>query len=223
MNILTIIILAVFVLCIFDGYRKGFLKTAFSLVSWILVLILCDYATPIVTTALVENTDVEVVIQATVDAKLGEVISETLETSGIAELEATLPAELKTVLLGEAGSLQEVVTNGAPLDTTLLVNGIVEILGFVITVAILRIAMIVVEFALGVVAKLPLIGPMDKLLGLVCGAGSGLIWCWVVLAIVSVLALTGTNTELAAYVSQSEILTWLQDNNVLLNLILNVQ
>lgn len=223
MNILTIIILAVFVLCIFDGYRKGFLKTAFSLVSWILVLILCDYATPIVTTALVENTDVEVVIQATVDAKLGEVISETLETSGIAELEATLPAELKTVLLGEAGSLQEVVTNGAPLDTTLLVNGIVEILGFVITVAILRIAMIVVEFALGVVAKLPLVGPMDKLLGLVCGAGSGLIWCWVVLAIVSVLALTGTNTELAAYVSQSEILTWLQDNNVLLNLIVNVQ
>lgn len=223
MNILTIIILAVFVLCIFDGYRKGFLKTAFSLVSWILVLILCDYATPIVTTALVENTDVEVVIQATVDAKLGEVISETLETSGIAELEATLPAELKTVLLGEAGSLQEVVTNGAPLDTTLLVNGIVEILGFVVTVAILRIAMIVVEFALGVVAKLPLVGPMDKLLGLVCGAGSGLIWCWVVLAIVSVLALTGTNTELAAYVSQSEILTWLQDNNVLLNLIVNVQ
>ena len=90
-----------------------------------------------------------------------------------------------------------------------------------INTGILRIAMMIVELALGVVAKLPLIGPMDKTLGLVCGAGSGLIWCWVILAVVSVLALTGTNTELAAYVSQSQILTWLQDNNVLLNLIVN--
>ncbi len=223
MNILTIIVLAVFVLSVLDGYRKGFLKTAFSLVSWILVLILCDYATPIVTTALIETTDVEVLIQSTVDAKLGEVITETLETSGITELEATLPAELKAMLLGEGVSLQEVVASGAPLDTSSLVNGIVEILGFVITVAILRIAMKIVEMALGIVAKLPLIGPMDKLLGFACGAGSGLIWCWVILAVVSVLALTGANTELATYVSQSQILTWLQDNNVLLNLIVNVQ
>lgn len=223
MNILTIIVLAVFVLSVLDGYRKGFLKTAFSLVSWILVLILCDYATPIVTTALIETTDVEVLIQSTVDAKLGEVITETLETSGITELEATLPAELKAMLLGEGVSLQEVVASGVPLDTSLLVNGIVEILGFVITVAVLRIAMKIVELALGIVAKLPLIGPMDKLLGLACGAGSGLIWCWVILAVVSVLALTGANTELATYVSQSQILTWLQDNNVLLNLIVNAQ
>ena len=223
MNILTIIILAVFVLSVFDGYRKGFLKTAFSLVSWILVLVLCNYATPIVTTALIENTDVEVMVQTTVDAKLMEVFSDTLETSGIAELEATLPAELKTAILGENGSFEEVIANGIQLDTTSLVNGIVEILGFVITVAILRVAMMIIELALGFVAKLPLIGPMDKMLGLACGAGSGLIWCWVVLAIVSVLALTGTNTELATYVSQSQLLTWLQDNNVILNLILNIQ
>ena len=102
---------------------------------------------------------------------------------------------------------------------TPVVNGIVGILGFVVTVIVLRIAMVVVEFVLGVVSKLPLIGPMDKLLGIGCGALKGLIWCWVILAIVSVLALTGTNMELAAYISQSKILTWLQNNNLLLNLL----
>jgi len=223
MNILTIIILAVLVLSVFSGYKKGFLKTAFSLVSWIVVLVLCNFATPIVTDMLIENTDIEVVVQTTVDTKINEVINETLETSDLAELEAALPAELKTALLGENGSLQEVVTNGTALDTTALANGIVGILGFVITVIILRLAMVVVEVVLNIVAKLPLIGPMDKLLGLACGAGKGIILCWVILAIVSVLALTGVNTELATYISQSELLTWLQDNNVLLNLILDIQ
>ena len=223
MNILTIIILAIFVIGIFDGYRKGFLKTAFSLVSWILVLFLCNYATPIVTNALIEKTDVEVIVQSTVDAKVAEAIAQTLETSGVSDLEAALPAELKTALLGEGGSLQDVVANGNALDTTALVNGIMGIIGFVVTVVILRIAVMVVEVLLGIIGKLPLIGPIDKMLGLACGAGSGLIWCWVVLAIVSVLSLTGVNTELSAYISQSELLTWLQDNNVLLNLIVTIQ
>ena len=223
MNILTIVILAVFALSVFAGYKKGFLKTAFSLVSWVLVLVLCEFATPIVTQTLIEKTDVEVVVQTTVDAELSKVLSETIDASQLTELEASLPAELKTALLGEGGSLQQVITNGVALDTSALVNGIVGIIGFVVTVLVLRIAMMVVELLLGVVKKLPLIGPMDKVLGLACGAGKGLIWCWVILAVVSVLALTGTNTELAAYISQSELLTWLQDNNLLLNLILNMQ
>lgn len=223
MNILTIIILAVLALSIFGGYKKGFLKTAFSLVSWIIVLVLCNFATPIVTDMLIEKTDIEVVVQTTVDTKINEVINETIETSDLAELEAALPAGLKTALFGENGSLQEVVTNGVALDTTALVNGIVGILGFVITVIVLRLAMVVVEAVLNIVAKLPLIGPMDKLLGLACGVGKGIILCWVVLAIVSVLALTGVNTELATYISQSELLTWLQDNNVLLNFVLDIQ
>lgn len=223
MNILTIIILVVFALCVFSGFKKGFLKTAFSLVSWILVLVLCEFATPIVTDILIEKTDVEVMVQATVDAKIGEVIAGAIESSGVAELEATLPAELKTVLLGENGSLQDAVANGVKLDTSALINGIVGILGFVVTLILLRIAMVVVEVVLGIVAKLPLIGPMDKLLGIGCGAAKGLIWCWVILAVVSVLALTGVNTEYATYISQSELLTWLQDNNVLLNLIVNMK
>jgi uncharacterized membrane protein required for colicin V production len=227
MNIITIIILAVLVLSVIGGYKKGFLKTAFSLVAWIVVLILCNFVTPIVTDMLVEKTEIEVVVQKTVDTKIDQVINETInetiEGTDLAELEAALPAELKDALLGENGSLQEVVTNGVDLDTAGLVNGIVGILGFVITVIVLRLAMMVVELALNLVGKLPLIGPMDKILGLACGAGKGIILCWVILAVVSVLALTGTNTELATYISQSELLTWLQDNNVLLNLILDIQ
>ena len=221
MNILLIAIIAVFALCVFSGFKKGFLKTAFSLVSWILVLVLCNFVTPIVTDLLIQNTDIEVVVHETVETKVKDAIEEAAQNQGISELEAALPAELKDLLLGENESIMDALMDATTLDVAPVVDGIVGILGFVVTLIVLRIAMVIVEFALGIVAKLPLIGPMDKLLGIACGAGKGLIWCWVILAIVSVLALTGTNTELAGYISQSEILTWLQDNNVLLNAILN--
>ena len=223
MNILTISILAVFALCVFSGYRKGFLKTAFSLVSWILVLVLCNFATPIVTDLLVQNTDIEAVVEAAVQEQLMAAIEQVGEGYDITGLEASLPAELKTLLLGEEGSIMDLLLSSqAPMDLSPVVDGIVGILGFVVTVILLRIAMVIVEFLLGVVAKLPLIGPMDKLLGIVCGGVKGLIWCWVILAVVSVLALTGTNAELAAYISQSELLTWLQNNNLLLNVIAGI-
>ena len=223
MNILTIIILAVFALCVFSGFKKGFLKTAFSLVSWILVLLLCNFATPIVTDLLIQNTDIEVVVHKTVEGKVMEAVEQALKNEGVSELEATLPGELKNLLLGENESIADALMGSGTLDVTPVVDGIVGILGFVVTVIVLRIAMVVVEFLLGIVSKLPLIGPMDKLLGIGCGAAKGLIWCWVILAVVSVLALTGTNTELAGYISQSEILTWLQNNNLLLNLVLNIK
>lgn len=224
MNILTIIIIAVFVLCVFSGFKKGFLKTAFSLVSWILVLVLCNFATPIVTDMLVQNTDVEVIVQTTVETKVMEAVEQAVQNSDVSELEAALPAELKELLLGGHESINELLLDSSkPIDVTPVVNGIIGILGFVVTVIALRIAMVIVEFALGVVAKLPLIGPADKLLGIACGGVKGLIWCWVILAVVSVLALTGVNTEFAGYIAQSELLTWLQDNNVLLNLITNIK
>lgn len=223
MNILTIIILAVFAICVFSGFKKGFLKTAFSLVSWIVVLVLCNFATPMVTDLLIQNTDIEVVVEQTVNEKVMAMIEQAVQNSNVSELEATLPAELKDMLLGEHESISDLLTNTTELNLTPVVDGIIGILGFVITVIVLRIAMVVVELLLGVVAKLPLIGPMDKLLGIACGAGKGLIWCWVILAIVAALALTGVNTELATYIAESEILTWLQDNNLLLNIVLSMK
>ena len=223
MNILAILIIAVFALCVFSGYKKGFLKTAFSLVSWIIVLVLCEFATPIVTDLLIQNTDIENVVAATVQENIMDFAVQIEENGGLSDLEAVLPAELKELLLGDCESIVELMLSSNLKDFTPLVNGIVGALGFVVTVILLRIAMIVVEFALGIVGKLPLIGPMDKLLGIACGGVKGIIWCWVILAIVSVLALTGVNTELAGYIAQSELLAWLQENNLLLNVIASIK
>lgn len=234
MNILVVLILAIVLFSVLAGYKNGFLKTAFSLVSWIVVLVICNVATPMVTQMLIEKTDIEITIQAALDAKIDEVISNALAESGVSELPDVLangvsleiPEELQVALPEE---LKNMLQNGNPeldgvthnvIDTAAIVESVVGIIALLIVLVFSRVAIMVVNIVLGIASKLPLIGPLDKILGLACGAGKGLIWSWIVLAIVSVLALTGVNTEWAGYIAESQILTWLQENNVILNLLI---
>lgn len=234
MNILLIIILAVLVLCLFSGCKNGFIKTIFSLVSWIIVLVVCNIATPMVTEMLIEKTDIDTTIQMALDAKIDEMISRAVTESGVTEmteaisegalfeipeeLQAVLPDEIKNILMDNG--VTENVSIGADLiDTSGLVNSVMGILSLLIVMVVVRVALLVVELVLGIASKIPIIGPLDKVLGLACGAGKGLIWSWVILAVVFVLALTGTNTELVGYISESQFLTWLQENNLIINLI----
>ena len=56
MNILEIIVLIIIAICVYRGYRIGFLRVIYSLVSWILVLAFVTWATPYLTDYLEKHT-----------------------------------------------------------------------------------------------------------------------------------------------------------------------
>lgn len=235
MNILLIIVFAVLALSLLSGYKNGFLKTVFSLISWVIVLVVCHIATPMVTEILVEKTEIDTTIQTILDAKINEIISNAMAQSGVgelaevipeditielpAELQAVLPEEVKD-LLANAGNFEGITLEAGAIDTSAVVNSIMGIISLLLVMIVVRIALLVIELALGIASKLPLIGPVDKVLGLLCGVGKGFIWSWVLLAVVAVLAVAGINTEFAGCISESQFLTWLQENNLILNLII---
>ena len=232
MNILAVIILGVLLLNVLSGYQKGFLKTAFSLFSWVLVLIISSVATPMVTQLLIETTDIEIVVQEALDQEIEKMLAETMEKNVEnelqdvlpediqfeipEELQAVLPEELRDALQGgitEADGMKSDV-----IDTSLFVERVVSMVALLIVVVFSRVALSVVDGALGIASKLPLIGSLDKLIGLVFGTGMGFVWTWVILAVVSVLSLTGVSAEWAGYIAESQMLTWFQDNNLILQM-----
>lgn len=216
MNYLLIVVLLVLAWSLFDGYKKGFMRGVFALLSWIIVLVLCNVATPIVTDFLIEETSIEESISETITEKLNVMIAE----SGVVEFEQAVPEELKVALLGEEGNMEEILAaNGQMvINSSSIVYTIISAVALIIVIVVTRILMVVIDMVLGVASKLPIIGPADKLLGIVCGGAKGLIICWIVLAIITVMALTGTNTELASYITESQLLAWLQDNNFVLKI-----
>ncbi len=231
MNWLLIVILAILAGNIVWGYKKGFMKVALSLVSWIIVLVMCYVATPIVAEGIVKNTPLPEIIQETVTDNLNDLIDEVvgdvagaLNTEQVAQIEAKLPAQLKEAILGEHETLADLITGtgDVQVDTTDLANGAAYLISLLLVVIVTRIGLMVVEKVLDLVSKLPLIGQADTLLGVAAGAIKGLIWSWVILTVIAVLAYTGANAELITLVNGSKILTWLYENNLILLVVAKV-
>lgn len=231
MNWLLIIIAAVIIGNVIWGFKKGFMRVALSLVSWIIVLVACYVATPVAADIIIDNTPLAAAIQETVTKQLNEAVdevvggvAESLDNEAIAEIEAKLPEQLRDAILGENESFGDLITSKGEIevDTTGLANSAAYLIGLVVVLILTRIALIVVEKILGLVAKLPLIGQADTLLGIAAGALKGLVWSWVVLTVIAMLAYTGINTSLIALVNESGVLVWLYEHNPILMVISSV-
>ena len=228
MNWLLIVILAVIIGNVVWGYKMGFMRVALSLVSWIIVLIACYIATPVVADVIMDSTPLAEIVQETVTEQLNEaidgVVDGVIDNSAIAEVEAKLPEQLKEAILGEHESIADLITSTGDIkvDTTQLAEGAAYLIALIIVLIVTRIALIIVEKVLGLVGKLPLIGQANTLLGIAAGAVKGFVWCWVVLAVIAMLAYTGANTELIALVNESQILTWLYENNPMMSVLSEV-
>ena len=216
MNYLLIAVLVLLVWNLFQGYTKGFMKTVFALVSWVIVLMACNIATPMVTDFLMEETEIAVTITQALEEKINEMIAE----SGVLQMEENIPDELQAALLGEAGGFEEILNSGGEMivNSTSIVYTLVWIVAVILVIVVTRVALMLIDFVLGIAAKLPIIGSLDKVLGVLFGGAKGLLVCWLLLAVVGVLSITGANADLAAYITQSQFLTWMQDNNFILNM-----
>lgn len=222
MNSLVWIVFAVLLLSVWSGYKKGFLKTAFSLVSWVLILIICNVATPMVRDMLIEQTDIQTTIQRALDTKINEMISNAQlpeEIAGGTGFE--IPQNLKEVMPEKfSDTIFSVVSeNQFQVDTSGIADSSVGMVALLIVLIFSYVAIMVINIILGIASKLPIIGPLDKILGLLCGVGKGIIWSWIILMLVSIAALSGVHTEWLNYIADSKFLAFLQENNLILNLL----
>lgn len=216
MNYLLIAILALLIWSVFDGYKKGFMRTVLALVSWIIILVVCNVATPMVTDFLIEETG----IADTVGDAIAEKVNEVIAQSGVGELEQNLPEEIKNMLAEGNINIEELLAaNGEALvDATSIVYTIVSIIAFVLVIIVTRVILWLTDKVLGIASKLPIIGSLDKLLGLACGVAKGILICWIVLAVVSVAVIPNANVDFVTMIQESQLLTWLQNNNYILKM-----
>lgn len=216
MNYLLIAVLALLVWSVIDGYKKGFMRTVFALISWILVLVICNVATPMVTDFLIEETSIVETIGDALAQKVNEMITE----SGVGDLEQNIPEELKSILEEGNINLEEVLATNENMmvDATSIIHTIVSIIAFVLVIVVSRILVWVVDMVLGIASKLPIIGSVDRLLGFVCGGARGILFSWIVLTVVSLAVIPNLDVDFVSMIAQSQLLTWLQENNFILRM-----
>ena len=96
---------------------------------------------------------------------------------------------------------------------------LVKVISFVAVFIVLCVAVNIIYFALGIVSKLPIVGSVDKMGGILFGALEALLVVWIVFLVISLLANTEIGGNLFNQIEENKVLKMIYDKNVLYSLV----
>lgn len=208
--LIDIIIIAILLLSIIMGYKKGLVKVIFNLCAFLVALIVTVILYKPISTIIINNTQIDENIKQTIiekgTTKKEENTTQIDNASGYVEQyikDATVDAK------------NEVVELAADTVATNVVNVIIAIVLFIVV----RILLIFARFLIEAIAELPIIKQFNKVGGVVYGALRGLIIIYVLLAILFIIVSVNSNTAILTAVDNSIITKYLYGNNIILNIL----
>ncbi len=229
MNWLFIVVILILGLSIYRGYRKGFLRIAFSLVAWILMFAFVTWSSPYIAAYLTEHTTLADKIEKECETRLRstgqEKVSETGTDAGqntLEELGISLPESVLEKLQQQVtGTASEVIEQSgiyqqiANVLTTFIIKGI----SFFLALVLALILFALIQGVLGIVSEIPIIHGVNQGLGTVAGALYGMVFIWLGMFLIALCASSDVGRGLYSYIQENPLLTFLYQNNPILLLL----
>lgn len=233
MNWVLILVLAILAGYTLTGFAKGFLKIVYSLVSWIIILVFVVCATPHIQNYLKNDTDIYNKVVAYCEEAIREQAEQEMEENGgdvsaltenelFAAIAEKLPEDLLENIKEQTDEITgELIENYGLYDKTAVALADLLLQGVSTLAAMIAGAIVsaLISVVLGFIAKLPLIGFTNKVLGLVAGAANGLLIVWIAFYLVAVLCATQLGSTIITHIYASEFLTFLYENNLVLSIL----
>jgi len=233
MNWVLILVIAILAGYTLTGYAKGFLKIVYSLISWVVILVFVSIATPYIHDYLKNNTDIYNKVVAYCEESIREKAEQEIEESHgdmsaltenelFAAIVEKLPEDLLQNIKEQTNELTgDLMENYGLYDKTAVAMADLFLKGISTLVAMVAGAVLsaFISVILGFIAKLPLIGFANRVLGLAAGAANGLLIVWLAFYLVAVLCTTQLGSEVITYINASKFLTYIYENNPVLSIL----
>lgn len=232
MNWLLILVVLLVAGNIVWGFFRGFLRVVYSMAAWILILVFVTFATPYVADWMAEHTGLDTRIEKNCKEKLQNAVAgeeksteeqNTQEQKDLSGLGMKLPANVWNQI-GDTHKLADGWMEQSGLYNTIASKAsslAMKAIAFVIVMLITVIVFHLIATAIDLVAKLPVIGEVNHMLGGIAGLIKGLLLVWLVFAFAAMGAATEAGSVVIDAVYQSEILQWLYENNLILTILLS--
>lgn len=223
--LLDAVILFLLTLAILRGYKKGFLKTAYHLVSWILCLVLTKILFPYVVDFL-EAFHIREALDTTVSGIITlPDLSEASEDAITAISQLPIPNVLKNKLI-ENNNYEVYQVLGVTTwheyiiryISNMLLNGIAIILTFIVSFLLIH----GIAAAISILDHLPVLHFLNHTLGVAAGALSGIIHCWLFCLVITMLGVFGPMQALFPAINSSLLTKLFYNQNLLLNSLLRI-
>ena len=227
MNWLLIIVILVLAGNIVWGFSKGFLRVIYSMLAWIAILVFVTWATPYVANVLTEKTNIDNRIETNLDEKLHELVIPDTQKPGqgkknYRDLQMKLPDAVTNKLFDTNKIADQILEGSGAYDVVAgrATDLVMRVISFVLVLLIAVISFHLLSVVLKVVEKLPLIGGINRLLGLFAGLVKGILIIWLAFAIIAMAGTTDIGIALISYIYESPLLIWAYENNFVLTLLM---
>ena len=206
--ILDLVLIAILILSIIFGYKRGLINVAFNVCAFIVALVITFILYKPITNLVINNTQIDETIKSAI------IENNLLKTSDDNQTKD------KDVLNKYVEKYVTDTANDA-LDSSarIVAEKIVGIMVAIILFIVVRILLILTRFIADGIASLPIIKQFNKLGGLLYGILSGLIIIYGILAILFFVISINNTGMVADAVSTSILSKFLITHNIILNII----
>ena len=207
--IVDLIIIAVVLLFIFLGYKKGLTGSLIKLLSFIIAIVVAFVLYKPVANAVIENTVIDDNIRTTLSATLG--VKDKTENT-----KENVPSTIMNNINKEIENATDEVKANVIDHTTITIVNIGS--GIVIFLAV-RVILVIISLFAKILTDLPVIKQVDKLGGLAYGAIEGIVIVYAVLAVISLTSVIWANNAVVTAIAKSSLGEMQYNNNIILNLL----
>lgn len=216
--IVDVIILIIMALSIFIGYKRGLIKCAINVLSFIIAIILVIILTNPVSNFIIDNTQIDDNIKTSIASNLHFENDEKVELD---EENSSTPEVVRnyinnTVLSSTKDAANNVTETVAENITVMIIKVGVAIILYIV----IRIALLFVKVLSNIVEKIPLIKQFNEVGGIIYGIFSGIIFLYIAFAAISLIAPLLANSTITNAINDSFIGNYIYNNNLILKLFL---
>lgn len=214
-----IVVIAIILISISHGYRRGLSLLLYQAVALILTIVLVIALCKPVTNLVVENTELDEFLSNRIET----VLDSTFENIGDGELIETEESHMSEAIAKKINTYISEAKENAEGNITayvasnlshFAVSGLV-VLGLAI---VIRIASMFIKIAISIVASLPIIKSIDRSGGFVFGLIRGFAIVYLILAVISLVSPLIADATLTGMIKNSNLCANLYNNNILLNI-----
>lgn len=212
--IIDIVIIAIILLCIYGGYKKGLIGMAFSIVSFIAALIIAFILFTPVSTFVINNMEFDDNIKTSIVNKFTE--EQKVEASTEGNNEENSISYITNYINNQLTETKDKTVEIVAIEISeLCVKGIVFIALFIVA----RIGLAFFKMIANFISKLPLINQVNKLGGIIFGLLKGLIITYGVLAILLLVSPLFNGSQFERSINNSFIGNMMYSNNIIVKIL----
>ena len=196
--LIDIILIAIIALITFIGYKRGLIKVAFKLISFLLAIVLAVVLYKPISNFIINSTPI--------DDNLKQAIEERLSSPDISD------EETDNIV---AAYYDNVKNSSTAAAAKIISETIINVGCMIIVFVVSKLILLLFRFSGDLIAKLPLIKQLNSVGGFVYGILEGFILVYILLALIAIMSPVFNMNQIINMINSSIITNIMYNNNII--------